>query len=336
MKVVMIGEAASHSKEIAAVLDQPVEFVALPAAAADDATYDKQIASADVLVAMRLQRASGAAPKVPLLHVPGAGLDRIAFNALDADTVVCNAFEHEIPIAEYTLLAMLQHEIRLDTIRASFDNTRWSDSYRARVPHGELYGKTLGIIGFGRIGQCIASRAKAFGMRVVALSSQKEIGNLPVDQFLPRSEKARLYQMADYLAIACPLDDSTRGLIDRQALAQMKRGAVLINVSRALIVDEDALYEALLEKHLGAAYLDVWYQYPIGSDDVVPPSRHRFDTLSNAICTPHSAAWTEGLFARRYGFIGENINRLRRGEPLLNVVHGDAHALQARLLEAAR
>jgi phosphoglycerate dehydrogenase-like enzyme len=330
MKVVMIGEAASHRQQIAAVLDQPVEFIGLPAAAADDVFYDEQIAGADVLVAMRLQRAPGAAPKVPLLHVPGAGLDRIAFNALDPDTVVCNAFEHEIPIAEYTLLAMLQHEIRLDTIRASFDDARWSDSYRGRIPHGELFGKTLGIIGFGRIGQCIAIRAKAFGMQVVALSSQTEIGDLPVDQFLPRSEKTRLYQMADYLTIACPLDETTRGLIDRQALAHMKRGAVLINVSRAAIVDEDALFEALVEKHLGAAYLDVWYQYPLGSDDVVPPSRHRFDTLPNAICTPHSAAWTEGLFTRRYGFIGENINRLRRGELLLNVVHGDPLALQAR------
>jgi phosphoglycerate dehydrogenase-like enzyme len=110
----------------------------------------------------------------------------------------------------------------------------------------------------------------------------------------------------------------------------MKPDAVLINVSRAPIVDEDALYEALLSKHLGAAYLDVWYQYPLGTDDVVAPSRHRFDALPNAICTPHVSAWTKGLFVRRYGFIGENINRLGRGEDVLNVVHGDASALRQR------
>ncbi|KKB62982.1 hypothetical protein WM40_14620 [Robbsia andropogonis] len=330
MKIVMTGEAASHQQEIAAALDTPAEFIALPTAAAHDARYDSQIGGADVLVAMRFQRAPGAAPDVPLLHVPGAGLDRIVFDALRAGTVVCNAFEHEIPIAEYTLLAMLQHEIQLDAIRAAFDNARWSDSYRARVPHGELYRKTLGIIGFGRIGQAIATRARAFGMKVVALSSRTGSGAtaLPADRLMPRDDVTALYQMSDYLVIACPLDDATRGMIDRNAFAQMKQGAVLINVSRAMIVDEDALYEALVSHHLGAAFLDVWYQYPVGTDDIVPPSRHRFDTLPNAICTPHSAAWTEGLFVRRYGFIGENINRLARGEPLLNVVHGDAAALQ--------
>ncbi|WP_347555732.1 2-hydroxyacid dehydrogenase [Robbsia sp. KACC 23696] len=333
IKIVMIGEAAHHQDDLAAVLDTPAAIVELPAAAAADASYDAQIEGADVVVAMRFERPKGQAPNVPLLHVPGAGLDRIAFDALHADTVVCNAFEHEIPIAEYTLLAMLQHEIRLDEMRASFDNHRWSDRYRERVPHGELHGKTLGIIGFGRIGQTIATRARAFGMHVVALSGRTERGAvaLPADQLIPRNEKDRLYRQSDYLVLACPLDASTRGMIDRDALAQMKRDAVLINVSRAPIVDEDALYEALLSRQLGAAYLDVWYQYPLGTDDVVAPSRHRFDQLPNAICTPHASAWTAGLFKRRYGFIGQNINRLRRGEDLLNVVHGDASALRRRL-----
>jgi phosphoglycerate dehydrogenase-like enzyme len=335
MKIVMIGEPANHQRHIAAVLDAPATFVALPSAAADDPHYDGAIEGADVLVAMRFLRAPGTAPNVPLLHVPGAGLDRIAFEGLHVQTVVCNAFEHEIPIAEYTMSAMLQHEIRLDEMRASFDNQRWSDSYRARVPHGELYGKTIGIVGFGRIGQTIAARARAFGMRVVALSSRADKGSdaLSADELIPRHEKDRLYRLSDYVVLACPLNDATRGMIDQNALAQMKPSAVLINVSRAAIVDEDALYAALASQQIGAAYLDVWYQYPIGPNDIVAPSRHRFDTLPNAICTPHSSAWTDGLFVRRYGFIGNNINRLQRGEALLNVVHGDAVALHARLLE---
>lgn len=338
MKIVMIGEAATHSEEIAVVLDEPAEFLKLPVAAADDASYDAQIEGADVLVAMRLQRPAGAAPEVDLLHVPGAGLDRIAFDALHERTVVCNAFEHEIPIAEYVALSMLTHEIRLGELQASFDTERWSDSYRARVPHGELYGKTLGVIGFGRIGQCIASRARAFGMRVIAIDNRAQPGKpaLPADRLLAPAQIDELYPLCDYIAIACPLNDATRGLIDARALGLMKRDAVLINVSRAPIVDEDALYEALVTRHLGAAYLDVWYRYPIAADDVVPPSRHRFEALPNAICTPHSAAWTRGLFERRYAFIGENINRLRRGEALQNVVHGDAGALRERLATGTR
>jgi phosphoglycerate dehydrogenase-like enzyme len=334
----MIGEAASHSDDIAAVLEEPAEFVKLPVAAADDARFDAQIEGADVLVAMRLQRASGKAPRVDLLHVPGAGLDRIAFDALDPHTVVCNAFEHEIPIAEFVALAMLQHEIRMDELQAAFDSERWSGSYRARVPHGELYGKTLGIIGFGRIGRCIAERARAFGMRVIAIDNRAHPGKnpLPAHRLLAPAQIGELYPLCDYVAIACPLTDATLGLVDARALAAMKRGAVLINVSRAPIVDEDALYEALVTHHLGAAYLDVWYRYPLGADDVVPPSRHRFEALPHAVCTPHSAAWTQGLFERRYAFIGENINRLRRGDALENVVHGDAEALRARLAAGER
>lgn len=337
MKVVMIGEAASHQKEMSVALEQAVEFVVLPVAAADDPAFDRQIEGADVLVAMRFQRPPGAAPRIDLLHVPGAGLDRIAFDALHPDTVVCNAFEHEIPIAEFVSLAMLQHEIGLGALQSAFDSERWSAAYRARAPHGELHGKTQGIIGFGRIGQCIAARARAFGMNVVALDKHAYPGKpaLPADRLLALSQIDELLAIADYLVIACPLNDATLGLIDAPAFARMKPDAVLINVSRAPIVDEDALYAALSTQRISAAYLDVWYRYPIGADDDVPPSRHRFEALPNAICTPHSAAWTQGLFARRYASIAKNINRLRNGELLHNVVHGDAGALRERLAAAS-
>lgn len=335
MKIVMIGEAATHHAELSVALDQAAEIVHLPHAAADDPAYDAQIDGADVLVAMRFLRPPGRAPRVDLLHVPGAGLDRIAFDALQADTVVCNAFEHEIPIAEFVTLAMLQHVIRLDSLQSAFADQGWSNAYRTRVPHGELYGKTQAIVGFGRIGQCIASRARAFGMNVIALDKHAtpDTPALPADRRLPLSQFDELVAAADFLVLACPLNDSTRGLIDARALARMKPDAVLINVSRAQIVDEDALYQALVERRIGAAYIDVWYGYPVGPADIVAPSRHPFATLPNAICTPHSAAWTDNLFTRRYASIAHNINRLATGAALQNVVHGDAGALAARLAE---
>lgn len=331
MKIVMIGEAASHHAELSVALDRPAQIVHLPVAAADNPAWDEQIEGADVLVAMRFQRPPGRAPRVDLLHVPGAGLDRIAFDALQPGTVVCNAFEHEIPIAEFVTLAMLQHEIRLGALQTAFGEG-WSAAYRARVPHGELHGKTQAIVGFGRIGQCIASRARAFGMNVIALDKHSAPGApaLPADRRMPLSQFDELVAAADYLVLACPLNGSTRGMIGVDALARMKPDAVLINVSRAQIVDEDALYDALANGRIGGAVLDVWYGYPIGADDDVAPSRHRFDKLPNAVCTPHSAAWTDRLFARRYAAIAHNINRLAGGIPLHNVVHGDAAVLAAR------
>ncbi len=333
MKIVMIGEAASHQEELAAELDEPAEFIALPPTASDDPSFDPQIEGADILVTMRFQRPAGKAPKVHLLHIPGAGLDRIDFKSLHPNTVVCNAFEHEIPLAEYALLSMLQHAIQPNALRAAFDSERWSDSYRARIPHGELHGKTVGIIGFGRMGQTVAIRARAFGMNVIATDNRHHPGKTahPADQLMPPSQLSELLPLVDYLVLACPLNSSTRGLIDKEAFLRMKSTAVLINIARGPVVDEDALYQALSTHQIDSAYLDVWYQYPIDATDVVPPSRYRFEELPNAICSPHAAAWTWGLFKRRYAAIAHNINRLYQGAPLQNVVHGDASALQARV-----
>lgn len=333
MKIVMIGEAASHQDELAAELDRPAEFIALPPTASDDPSFDPQIEGADILVTMRLQRPAGKAPRVNLLHIPGAGLDRIDFKSLHPDTVVCNAFEHEIPLAEYALLSMLQHEIQPNALRAAFDSEHWSQAYRSRIPHGELHSKTVGIVGFGRIGQMIATRARAFGMHVIATDNRYYPGkeSLPADQLMPPAQLAELLPVVDYLILACPLNNQTRGLIGTEAFSRMKPTSVLINIARGPVVDENALYQALSTHQIDSAYLDVWYQYPIDASDVVPPSRYRFEALPNAICSPHAAAWTWGLFKRRYAAIAHNINRLYQGVPLQNVVHGDASALQARV-----
>ena len=99
---------------------------------------------------------------------------------------------------------------------------------------------------------------------------------------------------------------------------------MLINISRAPIVDEEALYDVLSRRTIGGAVLDVWYGYPAGADDQVAPASFRFEGLSNAVCTPHSSAWTSRLPERRYAFIAQNIDRLVAGEPLLNLVRAPA------------
>ena len=320
MKIFMIGEAANHKVALAASLPKPHDIIGLPREAAYSSEFDSGIGRDDVIISLRYSRKGSAVPPFRLLHVPGAGLDGIDFDSLPSACWVCNVFEHEIPIAEFVLLAMLRWEIRLEDMRRSFSPQTWSSVYRNRVPHGELFGQTLGLIGFGRIGRAVAQRARAFGMRIMAIDvSVGDAGEL-ADELLQPRDLSRLLEESDFLIVACPLTESTRGMIGARELRVMKRTAVVINISRAEILKEEDLYEALRDTTISGAYLDVWYQYPVGVDDVVEPARFPFHELPNAVCTPHSSAWTSNLPGRRYAFIAKNLVRLQAGEPLLNVV----------------
>jgi phosphoglycerate dehydrogenase-like enzyme len=320
MKTVMIGEAANHREKLSASLAQPCDIVCLPADAAGASTFDAEIDVADVVISLRYRR-QGVGPRFALLHVPGAGLDGIDLASLPPGCTVCNVFEHDVPIAEFVMLAMLQWQIRLDEMRARFSPEAWSKAYGHRVPHGELLGKTLGLIGFGRIGRAIAVRAKAFGMRVMAVDQVMIDPADVAEVIMPPAELGRLLGEADFVAVTCPLTDSTRGLLDARSLRQMKQSAVLINISRAEVADEAALYVALEEGAIAGAFLDVWYRYPTKADDNVQPSRFPFHRLPQVYATPHSCAWTTALPYRRYAVIAENIRRWATGEPLLNLVH---------------
>lgn len=319
MKIIMIGEAANHEAKLRASLQNPFEIVTLPREAASSPAHDGVVAPDDVVVSLRFRRAGGA-PPFRLLHVPGAGLDGIDLDGLAPGCAVCNVFEHEIPIAEYVLAAMLEWQIRLGAMRARFTPETWSDLYRNRPAHGELYDRTLGLLGFGRIGRAIATRARAFGMRILALDAHAADPHRLADAVLPPAELHRVLAEADFLVIACPLSEATRGLLDAAALHAMKPDAVLLNVSRAEIADEDALYAALAERRIAGAFLDVWYRYPVEAADVVPPANRPFHDLPNVYATPHSCAWTDALPHRRYAVIAENVRRLVAGEPLLNLV----------------
>jgi phosphoglycerate dehydrogenase-like enzyme len=112
-------------------------------------------------------------------------------------------------------------------------------------------------------------------------------------------------------------------MLDAAKLAKMKSGAVLINVARGKIVDEQALYEALRDKVIGGAIIDAWYRYPFepGNDETTTPSQFPFAQLDNVYMTPHCSAWTRPLLERRWQFVAANLDRYARAEPLLNVIH---------------
>jgi phosphoglycerate dehydrogenase-like enzyme len=319
MNIFMIAEAASHAEKLRIGLGEGWTIVPLPHEAAYSDAFDDRIAEHDVVVSLRFSRPGKRAPRFGLLHVPGAGVDGIDFECLCQQTTVCNVFEHEIPIAEFVLGQMLEWEIGAAEMRRGFSPEGWSQAYRSRVPHGELYGKTIGIVGFGRIGREIALRARAFGMQVVAVSTRPQREGL-ADRIVKPEALSSVLGEADYVALACPLNGTTRNMIGAAELTAMKESAVLINVSRAEIVDEAALFSALSGRRIGGAVLDVWYRYPVSADEDVAPSSLPFHTLENALCTPHSSAWTTRLPYRRYQRIADNLERLKRGEALFNVV----------------
>lgn len=323
MKIFMVGEAARYGDRLAegleASLRKRTEIVALPREAAYSGAFDRDIRRGDIVISLKLKREDQRLPPFRLLHVPGAGLDGIDFSILSEETTVLNVFEHDGPISEFVIASLLHWEIRFDELRRSFDPQNWSDVYRNRVPHEEIAGKTLGLMGFGRIGRAIAVRAKALGMRILAVDALPSPSEL-AEEVLPPEHVLAVLEAADYFVVSCPLTPQTRGMIGESELSRMKTEAVVVNVSRAEIIEEAPLYQALRTKRIRGASLDVWYRYPSGEGDRVQPADHPFHELPNTVCTPHASAWTRELMDRRYDAIARNINALHNGTALQNVV----------------
>jgi phosphoglycerate dehydrogenase-like enzyme len=308
LRIATLDVALAHQTRLGKLLEFPHEFVS-------PAESRQQV---DAVVALRFGAPEAAKFSTRLLHLPGAGADAVDLKLLDPGCKVCNVFEHEIPIAEYVMVAMLDHTISYGRLRTEFDATHWDKTYAARRTHGEILGKSVGLIGYGHIGKAVAQRAKAFGMRVLAVTNSGLADG--ADWAGRASQLEEMLPQVDFLIIACPLTSLTRGLIGAAQLAALKPDAVLINIGRAQVVDEKSLYEALASGRLGGATLDVWYEYPAPDRSDSRPSRFPFHELTNVHCTAHSSAWTQGLFQRRYAVIADNLTRLQRGSELRNVI----------------
>jgi phosphoglycerate dehydrogenase-like enzyme len=295
----------------------------------DDAAFARALHDADAMVSMNWLASFPPAPKLRLVQLPGAGTDDIDFGAVPAGAAVCNAFEHEIGIAEYVLGAMLEWQIGIQRMHAQLRENRWWGSYLTGPTHRELHGRTLGIVGYGRIGREVAKRASAFGMRIIAASRTPGPGDAWCERVSGMDRLHELLGEADFVLAALPLDQRTRGVFDARAFAAMKPDAVIINVGRGPTIDEQALFEACRDRRIGGAVIDTWYSYPGQSPDpatVHRPSRFPFHELDNVVLTPHASAWTDALLARRCSVIAGNLDRLARGEALVNLVRAPARA----------
>jgi phosphoglycerate dehydrogenase-like enzyme len=291
----------------------------------DEASAITRLGDVDVVVSMAFSREMAqAAPALRLVQVPGAGLDRIDRMALRPETYLANVYGHETGIAEYVfgaMLALTRSFGRLDRkLRSGEWESQWSVGRPAPALWPELAGKTLSILGYGHIGQALARRAAAFDMEVCAIKRHVPAARPPELSFLGGPESLReVMSRADYLAVTLSLSDTTRDLLGANELAHMKPSAILINVARAEIINEEALYRCLSDRAIAGAALDVWYHYPNSADATLPASQP-FQDLDNVLMTPHVSGWTEGMLEARSALIAENITRAMHGEPPLNMI----------------
>ena len=197
---------------------------------------------------------------------------------------------------------------------------QWAIGVAAPPVWAELTGRTLGILGYGRIGRAVARRVRAFDMEICAV---RQHVRRPIEEdaaFAGGPESIdEIIQRSDYVLISMPAMPDTVGLLDRRRLGLMKPTAFLINVARAEIVDEDALYEALAERSIAGAALDVRYHYPRVAGLTLPATRS-FHDLPNVLMTPHVSGWTDGMLAARAKLIAENIRRVAHHETPLNLI----------------
>ncbi len=286
----------------------------------DRKQFSRRLAQADAIVSMDWPTNMPAAPSLKLLQLPGAGTDAIAFDAVPDSANVCNVYEHETGIAEYVLATMLQWVIPLPELESALRQGSWKGSHLFGPVHEELFEKTLGIVGYGRIGREVALRAKAFGMNVLACGRTARGSDGNVESIENMSGLDAMLGKCDFVLLALPLTDDTQNIIDASRFSKMKSTAVIINVARGALIDEEALYAACRDHRIGGAIIDTWYRYPASATECCKPSRFPFHQLDNVIMTPHASAWTDRLAPRRNRVIAENLNRLARNEPLINLV----------------
>jgi phosphoglycerate dehydrogenase-like enzyme len=260
------------------------------------------------------------ATRVRWVHSLMAGIDKVLSPEIIASDVPMTNGRglFRRALAEWTIGAMVYFAYDFRRLVRSQEAGRWES-----FDHPTLFGKTLGIVGYGAIGQAIAERARPFGMRIVTLRRTRsaEPDSL-VDQAYAPAQLNEMLAECDYVALTAPLTAETRGMIGAPQIAAMKLSAVLINVGRGAIVDEAALLAALESgpgepAKLRGAALDVFATEPL-------PAGHPFYGLQNVLLSPHTADRSPESRVRAVDFFVQNFERFRIGEPLENIV--DKHA----------
>lgn len=283
---------------------------------ADEATVDGMLAGAEVLFGFNfpldwLRRAT----LLKWVHLASAGSDTLqragVFDIRPDLILTTSSGVHEVPISEHIVASILYFARRFNIAVGNQPQHKW-----ARYEAGEAHARTALLIGYGPIARRTATLCKALGMRVLVVRasiSEQQPGDDLVDRYYPNAQLDEALAQSDYTVIAAPRTPSTEGMIGRAQFAAMKPTAVLINISRGALVDEDAMIAALSEGRLAGAGLDVFQQEPL------PESSPLWD-MPNVLITPHNSGSNPHYNERAITVFTDNLMRYLRGEPLKNRV----------------
>jgi phosphoglycerate dehydrogenase-like enzyme len=259
-----------------------------------------------------------AARKLKWIQAWGAGVDMLLIpEVVNSHVLVTSAGGvHPTPVSEHIIGLMLCLCRRLHLFIRNQADRKWvryeSDEPTEQVE--ELSGKTVGIVGLGRIGTEIAKKARCLGMMVIATKRDtSESASTSVDRLIQSSDLNELFAESDFVVLSLPLTSETQGMIGETQLRTMKRTGYLINVSRGKIVQEDKLVEALKMGWIAGAGLDTFENEPL-------PESSALWGLKNVIVTPHIAGQTPHYMQRLTDIFCENLKRFLQKQPLMNIV----------------
>jgi phosphoglycerate dehydrogenase-like enzyme len=251
-------------------------------------------------------------PRVRWVHSRSAGLERTLFPELvDSDVIMTNGSGVFSPsLGEFALAAILYFAKDFRRMIRNQMAGTW-DPFDVLA----IEGHTVGIVGYGDIGRAVAQRVRAMGMRVLALKRHPLTQPDPLaHQIYAPDRLIEMLSQCDYIVVAAPLNEETRGLIGQPEFAAMKVDAVIINVGRGPVIDEPAMIDALSRGAIKGAALDVFDEEPL-------PPGHPFYKLENVLLSPHCADHTPDWLDNAMHFFIAQFERYRRGEPLQNVVN---------------
>jgi phosphoglycerate dehydrogenase-like enzyme len=280
------------------------------------------IADADVAFTWTMtSEMVGRAARLRWVHSSAVAVGTLPLRDLGARGVtITNSRGIQSPaIAEHVIACLFALAKRLPRIIRHQDARQWAQNDLVGLASPWLVqGRTLGVVGLGTIGQAVGTRAAALGMRVIGVRRRPELGAPPgIAEVVGPDRIGEVMASSDVLVLAAPWTGATNRLVDAVALANMKRGSVLINVARGQLVDEDALAAAVTRGHLGGAALDVFNEEPL-------PVASALWSLPNVLVTPHTSGFRVDHWDAVVALFETQVERFRSGLPLLNTVDPEA------------